>query len=136
MPFVLDASTTLAWYFEDEASEYADRILLRMRDGGALVPSVWPLEVANGLLAAQRRGRLSSAAVGRVTELAINLPVTVHGVTPGLALGAIMEVARSQGLTAYDASYLELAMRQDVPLATQDSELRKAAVQAGVALVE
>lgn len=136
MPFVLDASLALTWYFEDEVSEYADLVLERLREDGALVPSLWPLEIANGLISAERRGRLSPAGVARAAELVLELPISVQEVPPGLALGAVIDIARAQVLSAYDAAYLELAMREGVPLATRDDNLRAAADRVGVPLAE
>ena len=136
MPFVVDASLALAWHFEDEISEYADRVLERLREDRALVPSIWPLEVANALVVAERRGRLSSAKVARAVELFQELPVFVWEVAAQEALGPVLDLARAQGLTAYDAAYLELAMREGLPLATQDNDLRAAAEGVGVPLVE
>jgi predicted nucleic acid-binding protein len=136
MPFVLDASLTLGWYFEDEVSDYGDRVLEMLREDTGVVPSLWGLEIANGLIAAERRGRLSAAAVSRAAELAVKLPISVQDVPPGLALTSVIDLARSQGLSAYDAAYLELAMRDGVPLATQDDDLRAAAVRVGVTLVQ
>jgi len=78
MPFVLDASVALSWHFEDEVSEYADAVLDRLREDNALVPSLWPMEMANGLLAAERRGRISSANVGRAVDSLLALPISVH----------------------------------------------------------
>jgi predicted nucleic acid-binding protein len=136
MPFVLDASLALAWYFEDEVSEYADLVLERLREDSALVPSLWPLEIANGLISAERRGRIFPAGVARAAELVLELPISVQEVPPGLALGAVIDIARSQVLSAYDAAYLELAMREGVPLATRDDNLRAAAARVGVPLAE
>jgi predicted nucleic acid-binding protein len=136
MPFVVDASLALAWHFEDEGSEYADRVLERLREERAVVPSIWPLEVANGLVVAERRRRLSPARVTRAVELFHELPIFVYEVGAQLALGSVLDLARAHGLSAYDAAYLELAMREGLPLATQDAYLREAADRAGVPLVE
>ena len=136
MPFVLDASTTLAWLFEDETSEYAERVLDRLQDDTALVPGVWPLEVANSLIFAERKGRITSAGLTRSAEVTRNLPVLIMDMSATLAFGAVVEVARSQELTAYDAAYLELAMREGVPIATQDKPLLAAAERVGVAHLE
>lgn len=135
MPFVVDASLALAWHFEDEVSEYADRVLERLREDRAVVPSIWPLEVANGLLVAERRGRLSHARLARAVELFQELPIFVFEVGAQVALGSVLELGRVHGLSAYDAAYLELAMREGLPLATQDDALRLAAERAGVPLV-
>lgn len=136
MPFVVDASLAFAWPFDDEISEYAERVLDRLREETSLVPCIWSLEVANALLVAERRGRLSSAGVARAVELFQELPLYVYEVGAQVALGAVLALARSHGLTAYDAAYLELAMREGVPLATQDGALRAAAERADVPLVE
>jgi predicted nucleic acid-binding protein len=137
MPFVVDASVVLGWYFEDEVSEYADRVFEQLtEDSRALVPSIWPLEVANGLLVAERRGRLSSAKVARTAELTSQLPVSIHDVGPELAFGPVLDLARAHRMTAYDAAYLELAMREGLPLATQDEALRAAAQRVGVPLLD
>jgi predicted nucleic acid-binding protein len=136
MSFVVDASIALAWHFEDEVSEYADRILDRLREDRAAAPSIWPLEVANALLVAERRGRLSPARVARAVELLLELPVSIHDTAADLALGPVLDLARTHGLSAYDAAYLELAMREGLPLATQDEALRAAAQRVGVPLME
>jgi predicted nucleic acid-binding protein len=136
MSFVVDASIALAWHFEDEVSEYADRILDRLREDRAAAPSIWPSEVANALLVAERRGRLSPARVARAVELLLELPVSIHDTAADLALGPVLDLARTHGLSAYDAAYLELAMREGLPLATQDEALRAAAQRVGVPLME
>jgi predicted nucleic acid-binding protein len=136
MPFVVDASVALAWQFEDEASEYADRVLERLREDRAAAPSIWSLEVANALLVAERRGRLSPAKVARAVELLLELPISIHDVAAELVLGAVLDLARAHGLSAYDAVYLELAMREGLPLATQDEALRGATQRVGVPLLD
>jgi predicted nucleic acid-binding protein len=135
VPIVVDASVVLAWQFEDEVSEYADRALDLVSQEGAAVPSVWPVEVANGLYVAERRGRLSAAKLARAVELIEELPVFVRDIALAEVLGPVLDLARAHGLTAYDASYLELAMREGLPLATQDDDMRAAAARAGVPLV-
>ncbi|MDP9369320.1 MAG: type II toxin-antitoxin system VapC family toxin [Chloroflexota bacterium] len=132
MPFVLDASVTLAWLIEGEATSYSSAVLDRLRDEGAVVPAVWPLEVANALLMGERRGRVSMAEVTRATELLTDLPITLHPVDVSLAWGPTLALARQQAITVYDAIYLELAVREGLPLATQDARLRAAAERAGV----
>jgi predicted nucleic acid-binding protein len=136
MPFVLDASLALAWRFEDDGSDYADRVLDRLRSDRALVPPVWPLEVANGLVVGERRGRLTHANVARSVELLRELPIVVDGLDTAAALGPVLNLARTHRLSAYDAAYLELAMREGLPLATQDDALRSVAEQAGVDLID
>ena len=136
MAFVVDASVALAWCFEDEATPYAESVLDRLQQTEAAVPSIWPLEVANVLLTAERRQRLTEAQTVRLAQLLRGLPITID--TEGLtqALGSTLSLGREYGLSAYDTSYLELAMRQGLSLATQDAALREAAARAGVPLVE
>ena len=136
MPVVLDASVVLAWHFQDEASEYADRVLDRVGDEGAIVPPIWPLEVANGLAMAERRKRVAGADASRISAALAALHIDWRELSLNQALGPVLDLALQYGLTAYDAAYLELAMREGLPLATEDEDLRTAAGRAGVPLVE
>lgn len=136
MAFVVDASVALAWHFEDEPSDYADRVLEQLRQDGAVVPAIWLLEIANGLVIAERRKRLSAAKLARAVELTIELPVFISEAEAQVALGPVLDLARAHNLSAYDAAYLELAMREGQPLATEDAALRAAAERVGVALVD
>ncbi len=136
MPFVLDASVALAWSFRDEQNAYAHRMLRRLADDPALVPVVWLLEVANGLLGAERRGRFTTADVANVYGTLADLPIEWSDLTLEQALGPVVDLARAQGLSAYDAAYLELAMREGLPLATLDAALVAAAERVGVPVVE
>ena len=133
--FVLDCSVTMAWCFDDEADGYADAVLDGLVDGTAVVPSLWPLEIANVLLVAERRGRLNKADSARFLELLGALPIAVDGETHGRAIGAIVLLGREHGLSSYDTAYLELAMRENVPLASLDQPLRLAAEGSGVSLL-
>lgn len=133
--FVIDASVTLAWCFADEASEAVDAALGRLEREEAIAPAIWPLEVANGLRTAERRGRLELADLSRARDLLQSLPVQVEAVDLRLALGEVTELARSLELTAYDAAYLALAARRGLALATADDRLRQAAASSGVGLV-
>ena len=131
---VLDASVTLAWAFEDEGSAYTDLVLESLTEAKALTPTIWPLEVGNALLVAERRGRLNQAATVQFLALLWQLPIVIEPERPERMLGEILSLAREQGLSTYDATYLHLAMRQGFPLATTDEFLRKAATRAGVQL--
>jgi len=133
--FVLDASVALAWCLADESSESADHALDRLAYDEALAPAIWPLEVANGLRTAERRGRLDLADLAHVRELLVSLPVHVQSVTLDAALGEVIDIARQLDLTAYDAAYVALAARSGVALASVDERLRRACLQAGVELV-
>lgn len=133
--FVVDASVTLAWCFSDELSDDADDVLGMLEHDEAIAPSIWPLEVGNGLRTAERRGRLDLADLPRICDLLLSLPVQVEGVDLRAALGEVTELARSLELTAYDAAYIALAARRGIALATIDDRLRRAADLAGVTLV-
>jgi predicted nucleic acid-binding protein len=132
--FVLDNSIVMSWCFQDEASEYADAALDSLETSEAIVPSIWPLEVANVLLVAERKRRLSRADTARFVSLVRSLPILVEDETPDRILGEILSLAREYGLSSYDASYLDLAIRTNLPIATLDQDLRKAAKRCGVPL--
>jgi predicted nucleic acid-binding protein len=133
--FVLDNSVVMAWYFEDEANAYTSAVLESLAGGDALVPTIWPLEVANVLLVGERKGRSSEARTSRFIALLDALPIRVDAATSQRALSGILTLAREQRLSAYDAAYLDLAMREGLPLATQDQALRRAAEACGVGLL-
>jgi predicted nucleic acid-binding protein len=135
MAFVIDASIALAWCFEDEASPLADGVLSRLEDEEGVAPSIWPLEVANGLRSAERRGRIDEREVPAVVRLLATLPIEVVPTTLDQALGDVLSVARAAGLSTYDAAYLDLALRRGLPLATADEYLAQAAEASGVVLV-
>ena len=118
----------------DERDHYANAILRRLSDDLAIVPSIWMLEVANGLLVAERRGRLTAADMSQAHGILAGLPIKARDLSLDAALGPVLALARQENLSSYDASYLELAMREGVPLATVDDALRSAAGRVGVAL--
>ncbi len=134
--FVVDCSVVMAWCFEDEADRYSDSILDMLVDVQAMVPSIWPLEVANVLLVAERKGRLTEADSSQFVALLDDLPVIIDGETSDRALSEVLFNGRQQGLSSYDAAYLELAMRQGLALATKDGKLIAAAKRCGVRLIE
>jgi predicted nucleic acid-binding protein len=124
----------MSWCFEDESDAYADAVLSALRDGEALVPPLWPFEVVNVLLLAERRKRLARAAGSRFLEMVRRLPIRVEELTAAAAFDEVSAVARETGLTAYDGAYLSLAMTSGFPLATRDAELRIAAEKVGVSI--
>jgi predicted nucleic acid-binding protein len=132
VPFVLDASVALAWHFDDEVSPYAEAILDRLQYDSARVPSIWPLEVANGLILAECRGRIAQGRLVRGLQLTRGLQIEVLEVSLEEAVGVVTELAQAHRLTAYDASYLHVAMLQDLPIATQDTDLLAAAKRVGL----
>ena len=135
MSFVVDCSAAVTWCFEDEASAQSDALLERLKDEAAVVPALWHLEIGNVLIQAERRGRLTPAGLAARIELLRKLPLDTDDETTGRAFAEILQLARAQRLTTYDAAYLELAARRGLPLATKDEELRAAARQLGVELL-
>ncbi len=133
MPFVLDASVTMGWCFEDEAGSETDAVLDRLTEDPAVVPSIWKLEVANVMLVAERGGRLTEFQAARFAELLAKLPINVDQALP--AMTAVMSAGRRHGLSAYDAAYLVLAERDGIALASCDGKLQAAARAAGVPLL-
>jgi predicted nucleic acid-binding protein len=134
--WVPDASATLTWCFEDEAMAWTDDLLARLRTGDeALVPGHWPAEVANSLLMAVRRGRISREKANRFVRNLRALPIRLDPQDSDVVFDDVFKLAEQYTLTIYDAAYLELAIREHLPLATLDKELRKAARAAGVPLL-
>ena len=129
---VIDGSVTLAWSLADENSAYAARVLDYLIDRQAAVPAVWLLEVANGLLMAERRGRSTQADTAEAIEALRGVPIMVEEPSFDRAFGEVLRLARERRLSAYDAAYLELAMREGLPLATLDVRLAEAAHAVGV----
>lgn len=129
---VLDCSLAVSWCFEDEATPETDALLERVRTEGAVVPQLWHLEISNVLLQAARRGRIALAAVGARIQLLGALPIATDEETSVRAWRDVLALATRENLTTYDASYLELAVRRGLPLATKDRELRQAAERAGL----
>lgn len=131
---VLDGSLTLAWYFADEADPYADAVARGLATREAVVPSLWRLEVANALVVGERRKRGTEAqAAAFVARLSV-LPIVIDDETDARAWGETLRLARARQLSAYDAAYLELAMRRGLPLASLDDPLKAAAAAVGVPL--
>jgi len=133
--FVLDCSIAASWCFEDEAAPETDLLLQRIRDEGAVVPSLWRLEIGNVLLQAERRGRVRAVDVGMRIALLGALPIVTDEETSPRALREIFTLARAESLTTYDAAYLELAMRRGLPLATKDRALHAAASRVGITAI-
>jgi predicted nucleic acid-binding protein len=131
---VIDSSIALTWCFEDEASPETDELFERVRDDGAIVPELWPLEVSNVLLQAHKRGRISAGDMALRLELIAGLPVAIDPETAARAWREILVTARETGLTVYDAAYLELAIRRGLPLLTKDADLANAAKRLAIAV--
>ena len=133
MPLIVDASVVVAWFARNQASDYTDRIRRQARNQRLHVPAVWPLEFANALWQLQRRKLLSDGQVDTIIDLAEPLDIVVHG--EALAPRRLVAVARIHDLTAYDASYLDLALTLRYPVACRDGALKGALRAAGAKLV-
>jgi predicted nucleic acid-binding protein len=132
MAFVVDASVALGWVLEDEAHPLPAQVLAQLLASEAWVPSLWWFELRNALIINERRGRLSEADTALFLSSVARLPVNLDRNPDGTA---VLMLARRHRLTVYDASYLELALRLGLPLASLDGELRQAATACGVALL-
>lgn len=128
--FVVDCSVTISWLMPDES--FDAHSLNQVIEKGAIVPSLWSLEVGNVLLMAERHKRISLQQRHKALYTLIELPIIVDSMTSHHAWLETMELAERYGLTLYDASYLELALRRSLPLATLDKSLKKAAQSAGI----
>ena len=132
---VLDNSVAMRWCFKDGSESdliYAEHVLERLSDYHFLVPNLWHLEAANVLVRAQKRHWLTEAQMREFLDLALQLPISVDTETAQKAMTATFLLAQEQNLSVYDAAYLELALRNKVPLATLDVDLRKAAIKINV----
>ena len=128
--FVLDNSVAMRWLLASNKvsdQRYAELVLRSLANAEAVVPNLWHLEAANVLLSAANRKELEISAVERFTVKLENLPITVDTLTSNQVFGHTMSLAKAYRLSSYDAAYLELALRENLPLATLDKHLLKAA---------
>ena len=135
MSFVLDNSVTMRWFFGDGKPQelaYAGKVLDAMKKTSAIVPVTWGLEVANVIAKAEAKALVTEARSGAFLEMLEGVDIEVDTATSAHALSDTLQLARRYKLSAYDASYLELALRQGIALATLDEDLQKAAKKAGV----
>lgn len=134
--FVVDASAALAWCFEDEANSWTDGLLERLRHGDrAMVPAHWPTEILNGLLVAARRKRIKPAQPALFWDELARLAIETEPSLTAVHATTVLALAERHALTIYDAAYLELAHRRQLPLGSLDADLRKAAQVEGVPLL-
>ena len=126
--FVLDCSLAISWCLVDEDNDHANAVLNLMPNAEAFVPEIWSLEIANTLLVAERRKRMTVEQTQEAIDFLQSLLITIDSLTSSQALGTTLRLGREQGLASYDAAYLELALRLDLPLATIDNPLIKAAL--------
>ena len=140
MRFVLDNSVVMRWLLKDGSNErlaYADKVLdlLSVPGGDAVVPGIWTLEVANVVLKAQAKGLVSEARAAAFVGVLQEMAIATDTHTADRALGDTLQLARRFKLSSYDAAYLELALREGLPLATLDADLRQAMLETGGALI-
>ena len=133
--FVVDNSVVMSWCFKDETNKYADTVLDKLTESAAVVPSIWPLEVVNVLLVAERQKRLSESDSIRFITLLSQLPIVVEYERPEKMMRELLALARAYNLSSYDASYLDLAMRKGFPIATIDNKLIEAARRIDVPII-
>ncbi|MDB5478948.1 MAG: PilT protein [Caulobacteraceae bacterium] len=124
MPFVLDASIAACWAFDDEDHPSAALALERVREDDVLVPGIWWFELRNVLIVNERRGRITEGDTAAFLRAVSRLDIAVDR-SPDE--GVVLTLARRHRLTVYDASYLELSLREGLPLATLDGDLARAA---------
>jgi predicted nucleic acid-binding protein len=117
----------MAWCFDDETTDYTETILENLKNKTAIVPTIWPLEVANVLLLSKKRKRITEVQSANFIDALSALPIVVDPSTSAKAMHSIFVIANQSELTIYDAAYLELAIREDIPLLTLDMKLMNAA---------
>lgn len=139
MSFVLDNSVAMLWLLPQSnptGLALANQVLTRLETEEAMAPSLWALEAANVIAKGQRLGKITQAQASAFVALLDGLGIVIDAHTSARALHATLDLARQFRLSAYDAAYLELALREQLPLATLDEALQQAAREAGVALID
>ena len=134
--FVVDNSIVMTWCFKDESDPYADAVLMGLTDNEAIVPAIWPLEIVNVLLVAERRNRLHESDSLRFLSLLSQLPIYVERAWPEKMVKDLLALGRQNSLSSYDAAYLDLAARQGLSIATLDSQLLDAAKRINVPILD
>lgn len=135
--FVLDNSVSMRWLLESEKKsdqKYSESVLTSLSETDAIVPNLWHLEAANVLMSAERRLEITVAEVERFISQLENLPIHVDPLTSHQSFGRTLTLSRAYNLSSYDSAYLELALREGLPLATLDKNLIKAAKKADVTI--
>ena len=132
---VIDSSIALNWLLHDEHTPESDRFFDFVSDQGAIVPSLWRLEIANALQVAVRRKRIDGVYRDRAIQDLQRLPIEVDSETDAHAWTTTLQLSERHTITVYDAAYLELALRRGVPLATRDRDLARAALESGVTVL-
>lgn len=133
---VVDASIALSWGLPDESSDYADAALAAIEQHIIRVPEIWPREVANGLAIAYLRKRITPADEQKFLAELSRLNIEIEQADPLTVIREGTAAAARYGLTAYDAAYVDLALREGLPLATLDGRMRTAAAQSGIVIFQ
>jgi len=129
--FIIDSSLSAAWCFPDEGTDYTNSVLKTLSGSTeAIAPRLWAYEVRNSVLMGVRRKRITPAEATDFLESLRSLPIRL---SDPVSYDAVFDLAQANGLTVYDAAYLDLALREGLPLASLDDALRKAAAQNGIA---
>lgn len=135
--FVLDNSVAMRWLLETNSASdqrYAESVLTSLMEADAIVPNLWHLEATNVLIGAEKRTETSIGEIEKFISQLESLPIYVDSLTAIHALSRTLVLARAYNLSSYDAAYLELAIREGLPLATLDKGLIKAAKKADIAI--
>lgn len=133
--FVADASVAIAWVHPAQATPETDAMLDRLAAGDSLVvPALWPLEVANALTVLRRRRKLTLDEVRTAIEIIRELPAVIDHEAAAMAFTRLVDLATRHELTIYDATYIEVATRRQLPLASNDARMKQAAIRSGVGL--
>ncbi len=133
--FVADASVAIAWVHPAQATPETDAMLDRLAAGDSLVvPALWPLEVANALTVLRRRRKLTPDEARTAIEIIRELPAVIDHEAAAVAFTRLVDLASEHELTVYDATYIELATRRQLPLASNDARMKQAAIRSGVDL--
>ncbi|MFA7399623.1 MAG: type II toxin-antitoxin system VapC family toxin [Sideroxydans sp.] len=138
MIFVIDNSVVMRWFFGDGKARdlsYANSVLDHLKVADAIVPCVWSLEVANVISRAEAQGIVTEARSEAFLEMLAGIDIKTDSASIEHAMTSTLNLARRYKLSSYDASYLELASKQGVALATLDTDLRKAAKKIGVKIL-
>lgn len=131
MPVVLDCSVAMSWYFEENSPELADAYLRIALSEGVVVPALWPFEILNAVLSAERRRKSTRVCSDKFLSLLGQLNAEIESPPVGSSCSQIIDIAQTHQLTAYDAAYLELAIRRKLPLLSCDAALLRAAERTG-----
>jgi predicted nucleic acid-binding protein len=134
---VLDNSVSAAWCFTDEGNTYTEAVFQSVaKDGGAVAPALWPIELANALVVAERRKRITIAQRELFLKNLASLDIEIQPLTTEQIFRQGIDLATTHRLSVYDATYLGIAVRQRLPIATQDGALIRAAKEVGVSLFQ